>query len=88
MQEEFLTERIRKFLGERFPRTQNLNQDDLLLGNGLLDSLGILEVVNFLEQEFKIMIHDEDLLPENFQSVHRLVAFVIRKLNQSLHLQG
>ena len=78
---EAVTERIRDFLAEQFPaaRSRRLDTDESLLTNGILDSLGVLDVVAFLETEFKITVTDEDLLPENFESLGRLTAFVEEK---------
>jgi acyl carrier protein len=78
---EAVTDRIRDFLAEHFPaaRSRRLDPDESLLTNGILDSLGVLDVVAFLETEFKITVTDEDLLPENFESLGRLTAFVEEK---------
>ena len=78
MKMETVTDRIRDHLAEHFPaaRTRRLDLDESLLTNGILDSLGVLDVVAFLESEFKITVTDEDLLPENFESLGRLTAFV------------
>ena len=47
--------RIKTFLAQQFPMTKNVGNDELLLKNGLIDSLGILEVVTFMEKEFGII---------------------------------
>lgn len=49
------------------------------LEHGIVDSTGILEVVTFLEDTFSIKIADEDLIPENLDSVDGIAAFVARK---------
>jgi len=54
-----------------------------LLENGILDSLGILEVVTFIEHEFHIILNDDDLVPENFQSIECIAAFVQRRCHDS-----
>jgi acyl carrier protein len=78
---ETVTDRIREYLAEHFPaaRARRLDLDESLLTNGILDSLGVLDVVAFLEAEFQITVTDEDLLPENFESLARLTAFVESK---------
>jgi acyl carrier protein len=63
--------------------TQKLGDEQPLLGGGLIDSLGILEVVAFVEDEFKIAVADEDLLPANFGTVRDLTQFVRHKQNGS-----
>jgi acyl carrier protein len=57
-----------------------LDDDVSLLDRGIIDSTGVLEIVMFLEDEFAVKVHDRDLLPENFDSVDRIVAFVERML--------
>jgi acyl carrier protein len=76
-----LDDRIRQFILSQFPLArQRVIQDcDSLLDNGIIDSMGVLELVNFVESEFGILIADDELLPENFQSVHHLAAFVRAK---------
>jgi acyl carrier protein len=78
--EEQVTEiKVRRFLEESFPLVKKIGSDSLLLGTGLLDSLGILEVVSFLEREFHIIVSDEELVPENFQTIKSIAAFVVQK---------
>jgi acyl carrier protein len=50
-----------------------------LFGQGLVDSLGLMRVVGHLEERYGLVVTDDDLVPENFQTVARLAAFVERK---------
>jgi acyl carrier protein len=50
-----------------------------LLDNGIIDSVGVMELVAFLEQDHGLEVNDEDLVPENFDSVDNLAGFVTRK---------
>lgn len=81
MQADILEESIRKFVLERFPlaRQRNVSNQESLLENGILDSLGILEVVTFVEGEFQITVDDEELQPENFSSIASMSAYVVYK---------
>ena len=74
---------IQTFILSRIPQNhrQTITIDDLLLEKGLLDSLGILDVVTFLEEEFHTQIEDEELTPENFQSIRTIAEFVREKSN-------
>jgi len=69
---------IRRFILEKYPlaRRLQLKDSDALLESGIVDSLGILDLVSFLEQQFSITVTDDELVPENFQTVERIVAFV------------
>jgi len=73
--------KIRKFVIGRFPLAQRGGLDDAqnLLQSGIVDSLGILELVNYLAEEFDIVVSDDELLPENFSSIRSLAGFVERK---------
>jgi acyl carrier protein len=54
----------------------SVDHDEDLLAQDIIDSLGIVELVKFLESSYGIEVGDDDLLPENFQSVNSVVAFV------------
>ena len=56
------------------------SDDASFMEEGIIDSLGILELVMFVEQEFGVKVADEDVTPENFDSVNKLVTYVQRKL--------
>jgi acyl carrier protein len=57
----------------------NVNESDNLIENGVIDSLSIMKIVTFLEKEFTIKIEDIDLLPENFETIGQICAFVNNK---------
>jgi acyl carrier protein len=58
------------------------SDDDSLLERGVLDSTDILELIVFLENRFLIKVEDEEVVPENFDSVNRLHEFAARKLGR------
>lgn len=75
-------EQIRSFIIENFLFGQEdaaLGDDDSFLESGIIDSTGVLEVVGFIEDEFDIEVLDEELIPDNFDSLSRLVDYVGRK---------
>jgi acyl carrier protein len=80
-----IEQKIQSFVMERFPlaRTVGIDKRTLLLERGILDSLGILDVVAFVESEFSIVLSDDELVPENFQSLGALNSFVQKKLTIS-----
>ena len=51
------------------------------LENGIVDSTGIMELVEFIEKKFNLKVEDEELLPENFDSVQNIVNFLKEKIN-------
>lgn len=72
---------IREFVIDNFLYGQgHVTDDESFLQSGLIDSTGVLELVTFLEDRFHIAIADEELVPDNLDSVERLVEFVETKL--------
>ncbi|MHB8540555.1 MAG: acyl carrier protein [Candidatus Acidiferrales bacterium] len=73
---------IRSFLVDTFlfGRADKLRDNESLLGT-VIDSTGALEMVTFLQDRFAITVEDEDVVPENFDSVKNVVAYVARKLD-------
>jgi acyl carrier protein len=73
---------IRQFILTSFLFTSDesaLNSADSLLERGIMDSTGVLELVAFLEEQFGIDVADDELVPENLDSVNQITAFVGRK---------
>ncbi len=56
-----------------------LDDDESLLAAGLIDSTGILELVAYLETQFGILVEDDEIVPENLDSVNRITAYVAGK---------
>jgi len=71
-------ELIHGFIKQRFPlaSSKELTQELSLLESGIVDSLGVLDLVGFIEQQFGIEAQDDDLVPENFDSIDALARFV------------
>jgi len=76
-----IADELRRFLLERFPaaRQSGLAADTPLLESGIVDSLGILEIVTFVTETFGVAVSDDDLNPENFASIGQLASFVERQ---------
>ncbi len=73
---------LRRFIGENFmfqEDLQSLADDASFLENGIIDSTGVLELVCFLENTFGIEVADEEMLPENLDSIRAVSAYVTRK---------
>jgi acyl carrier protein len=75
-------DQIRRFIIDHFPaaRRSRINDNDYLLEAGIIDSVGVLELVAFLEAAFNIAFSDEEFLPENFETISHLSDFVKKKL--------
>ena len=76
------TEKIRVFVIDNFlfGDAGDLKNEASLLDEGIIDSTGILELVAFLEEQFSIRIEDEEMIPENLDSIDHIAEFVKRKI--------
>jgi len=74
---------IREFIVENFlfGNANGLADDTSFLDEGIMDSTGALELVNFLEEEFAITVEDEELIPENLDSINNVESYLLRKKN-------
>ena len=77
-----IKQKLRQYILENFLFSDNpddLADDDSFMDKGIIDSTGILEVIEFLEDEFGITVEDEEMIPENLDSVNRILGFVQTK---------
>ena len=82
-----LKETIKKFINSHFLKEvglETINDDVSFLEEGVIDSVGVLELVAFIEDTFNLRVEDEELVPENLDSVNKLVAFVQSKLENKV----
>jgi len=69
---------LMQYVQDEFVRKRGgeIKEEDDLLGSGIIDSLGILKLVSFLEEEFAMEIPSEDVVYENFQSIESMVRYL------------
>ena len=73
---------IREFIVENFlfGNANGLRDDTSFLDEGIMDSTGALELINFLEEEFSIVVEDEEMIPENLDSIDKVESYLVRKI--------
>ncbi len=78
-----IVEQIKKYFEENFmiKWSETFSDEDSLLENGIIDSTGVLELVLFIEKNYGIKIADDELVPENLDSLTNIKKFVEKKLN-------
>ena len=78
-------DKVRKFIVETFLFGDGLSlkDDSSFLQERIVDSTGILEIITFLEEQFSIKIEDDELLPENLDTLNNIDAFLKRKIEPS-----
>jgi acyl carrier protein len=75
-------EEIKSFIVNNFMMGRNpedLTDSDSLLDKGIIDSTGVLELVGFIEEKFNVQVQDEELVPENLDSVNNLITYIQKK---------
>jgi len=77
-----VAEIVRKFIVEYFlfGDDENLNDHTSFIEDGVVDSTGILELVAFLEETFRIYVEDEELTPENLDCISNVERYVLSKM--------
>jgi acyl carrier protein len=77
-----IKDQIRQFVTEELAAAKGINQvsdDESLIDNGVVDSLGIFRLVTFLEENFGVKVADEEISAENLQSIDMIEQLVISK---------
>lgn len=79
-----LKDRLRQFILESFwvPDAQAVTDGTSLLDSGIVDSTGIQEIIGFLENEFGIEVLDEEIVPDNLDSVQRIADYLAKKIDR------
>lgn len=75
-------EQIKKYIAENFLFSSNgfdMDEDESFLEAGVVDSLGVVELVSFVEETYNFEVPDDDIVPDNFDSVDNLAAYISRR---------
>jgi acyl carrier protein len=83
---ESIEQEVRRFLKDNFPLSADgvvLDRDDSLIEVGVIDSTGVLELIGFIEERYELEIADEEVLPENLDSIAAITRFVGEKTARS-----
>jgi acyl carrier protein len=73
--------RVRRYIVDNFlymRPTFEFTDDDFLMGRGIIDSLGVMELIGFIEEEFGVSVADEDVTEENLGSINAIARYVDR----------
>ena len=59
---------------------ESFNDNDSFMETGIIDSTGVLELLEFIEETFEIRVEDEEVVPANLDSLEKLAVFIKRKV--------
>lgn len=81
------SEKIRAFIVDNFlfGDGSSLKDDTSFLEERIIDSTGILQIISYIEEEFDIKIDDEEIIPENLDSLSNITIFLNRKSSHDRH---
>lgn len=74
---------VTKFVNTQFLKGNKaitITDDSSFIDEGIIDSLGVLELVSFIEETFGFRVEDEEMIPDNLDSINKIVAYVGIKL--------
>ena len=77
---------VNQFIKNNFlfsDQKENIDENMSLYENRIVDSTGVLEVVDFLEETFGIKIEDDELVPDNLDSIKKISKFIQKKINNA-----
>ena len=83
--------RVRQFIEGNFLRSserESLARDESLIEAGLIDSIGVLELVSFIETKFAVPVADAEMVPENLDSIATIAAYVSWKQADGVQLKA
>ena len=73
---------LKKFISETsFASIEKIKDDTMIFREGIFDSMGLMSLITYLEDNFKIQIQDNDLIEENFESINAIYGFLEKKCN-------
>ena len=75
---------IKKFIAETsFANIEKIKDDTLIFRDGIFDSMGLMTLITYLEDNFHVQIQDTDLIEENFESINAIYGFLEKKCNNN-----
>lgn len=80
--EDSIVRRVRDYVKATFMYTRpdaELGPDEALIGSGIIDSMGVMELIEFLESEFGIVVADDEITEENLGTLASIRAFLLSK---------
>jgi acyl carrier protein len=80
-----IKKKLRTFVMDYFVKDSGLELKDSssFLEEGIIDSTGVMELVAYIETTFGIRLEDEEIVPDNFDSIDKLMNYIMSKLTQN-----
>jgi acyl carrier protein len=82
LSDNVIKKKLTIFINDKFLKgntSKILNDNESFLDRGIIDSTGVLELISFIEEKYNIKVDDEELIPDNLDSINKLVAYIKKK---------
>jgi len=73
---------VKNFLFGNSSEEDAFADEDSFLENGIIDSTGVLELIEFIEEQYTVKAEDDELVPDNFDSLSNVTRYIMRKLGK------
>ena len=83
METEGVKEKVMQYIQNNFlygENTEDVGDNESLIGKGYIDSTGIIGLVAFIEKTFAIPVYDHEIIPENLDSIHNILVYISKKI--------
>ena len=81
---ERIKNQIKEYLKESAMSSTEIENETKIFDQGLLDSMGLLFLIEYLNENFQVEVQDDELDPENFDSINNIASFISRKRSKDL----
>jgi acyl carrier protein len=76
-----IRERVKEFIVKTsYISEDKVDFDTLIFAEGIMDSMGFVSIIEFIQENYSIIIRDDELIDSNFESVNAISVFIVRKL--------
>jgi acyl carrier protein len=86
--QDIIKDSLRSFITENFlpfSGLETFKDADSLLEKGIIDSTGVLELLEYIEENFSLRVEDSEVIPENLDSINNLLNYIARKKSDARH---
>mgnify|MGYP001559322701 CR=1 FL=1 len=84
IKEDKIKEDLKKFvLEEFFPKGRQLSDEESLFHSGIIDSLGVIKLTAFLENNFKVIVNPSEVSMDKFNTINEITRFISEKIENS-----
>lgn len=80
-----IQEKIKQFIIETsYTSEDSVNNDTLIFAQGIMDSMGFISIIGYIEDTFSVVANDDELIESNFESINAIANFIMRKQTSSV----